>query len=120
MGVPQGSILGAWLFLLYVNSLPQISNQFSTISYADDTTISTSGQNLENLTLKTNSELDKLSQWTISNKLTLNAEKTEFLIFSNRLTSNDSPPVLQLQGVNHIPFKQLQVFGCIFGRQVKL
>ena len=110
VGIPQGSILGPILFLLYVNCLPRISEIFNTLLYADDTTMSSSGHDVRQLTDLTNTELTKLVDWTLSNKLTLNAQKTELIIFSNRL-SNDNHVSLNLQGSQLVPKNSVKYLG---------
>ena len=82
-GVPQGSILGPLLFLLYVNDLP-IAVDLSTILFADDTCIVTSSKNVNSLIRNTNAKLKVLNQWFISNKLTVNFTKTKYLVFSGQ------------------------------------
>ena len=57
IGVPQGSILGPIIFLLYVNNLPKISNNLKTTLFADDTTLSVSRKNDDSLTTLTTAEL---------------------------------------------------------------
>ena len=60
IGVPQGSILGPILFILYVNNITNLSPNMSMTLFADDTSISISNHDFDNLVLSTNLELDKL------------------------------------------------------------
>ena len=76
-GVPQGSILGPLLFLLYVNDIHQACES-SILSLADDTTLYISDHNLISLFGKVNEEINKLYKWFCANKLSLNANKTKY------------------------------------------
>jgi hypothetical protein len=89
-GVPQGSILGPLLFMLYINDLPPAINTFSVpIIFADDTSVIISSKNLDDFCMLTNRVASHMSKWFDANKLTLNLDKTNIIKF---ITKN-SPQV---------------------------
>ena len=80
-GVPQGSILGPLLFLIYINDISRSSNLLQFLLFADDTTLFFSWANKNELINMMNSELKLVSDWFKANKLSLNATKTNYILF---------------------------------------
>uniref|UniRef100_A0A8C6VZ07 Reverse transcriptase domain-containing protein n=1 Tax=Nothobranchius furzeri TaxID=105023 RepID=A0A8C6VZ07_NOTFU len=80
-GVPQGSVLGPKLFLLYINDICTASDILKYVMFADDTNLFCSGDNIKELLKTVEIELMKLNRWFVFNKLSLNESKTKFMLF---------------------------------------
>ncbi len=109
-GVPQGSILGPLFFLLYINDLRECLNKTKPRLFADDTNLTASGDSITDLEAAVNSDLENLRKWLISNKLSLNVAKTEFMLIGSKpmiKKISDSHPNIFIEN------KQIkQVFEC--------
>ena len=99
-GVPQGSVLGPLLFLIYMNDIHKCSNILSFILFADDTNAFYSDTNVKSLKQTLNNELIKVSKWLQVNTLTLNIKKTQVILFNAKNKKIKEPLKLQINGEN--------------------
>ena len=111
-GVPQGSILGPLLFSLYINDIASVSNILSSILFADDTTLFCSSKNLQELTAIVNNELANIMQWLNANKLSLNIDKTNFMLFRPK-GKNEICPSTHICGANIIEVDSAKFLGIV-------
>ena len=104
-GVPQGSILGPLLFLIYINDLSNITDFATTRMYADDTNMTFTACSVEGLRHEMNADIEKLKQWLCANKLTLNILKTEYMLIGSRQRTATVTESLDLS-INGISLKK--------------
>ena len=101
-GVPQGSILGPTLFILYINDICNVSNLVKFILFADDTNVFCAGDNQLELECTLNRELAKLGKWFAVNKLSLNLSKTTYMLFRNRPPDVDFNVFIENERINRV------------------
>jgi hypothetical protein len=108
-GVPQGSILGPLLFIIYINDMPNASNAFRFTMYADDTTLLTRlNTNMLNNTNHINAEIVRITDWLSVNKLSLNVSKSKYMFFDTKRRVLTNPQIFiqntELERVNQFDF----------------
>ena len=114
IGIPQGSILGPLLFIIFVNSLPNSVN-CKTIMYADDTTLICSSNDAATLQAELNGNLSNVASWLNENNLTLNIKKTKLMIFGTTYMLNTFDDIdVSYNGNNIERVDKFKYLGVVF------
>ena len=112
-GVPQGSILGPLLFLIYINDMHKALINSTVFHFADDTNLLFSSKSANELHKVINNELKLLYEWLCANRLSLNVGKTEFMVFRPPRKVLDSRIILKLNGVKLYESTKIKYLGII-------
>ena len=107
-------MLGPLLFLLYINDMPKCSNILEFHLFADDTNLFLNNPNILNLETILNVELEKVSQWLYANKLSLNIEKTSFVVFHSPQRGIAHKLNLSISSMSVKSVNQVKYLGLIF------
>ena len=104
-GVPQGSTLGPLLFILYINDMPNCSNKLSFRIFADDSNVFYSSTSIDDVERVMNEELNHIFQYCDANKLSVNINKTNFMVItSNKRRVREIQLIRNIKQKNHIKY----------------
>ena len=108
-GVPQGSVLGPLFFLLYINDIYRAVGRNAVRLFADDTSLLSYGLNLNDVIIQAKELFDKLYHWCVANKLSINSDKTNFVLFhmKNKPVPNDFDSIR----TNHMTIRRVKIIN---------
>ena len=96
-GVPQGSVLGPLLFLIFINDIPYAST-LGTWLFADDTALVASASDLSLLQSKMNSQVEKVQNWLLANKLSVHyVKKSQYMLLNKNIKNRINDDIFQLK-----------------------
>ena len=117
-GVPQGSILGPLLFIIYINDMHNAVNKSKIYHFADDTNLLFSADSSQKLHKEINDELKLIFDWLCANRLSLNVAKTEFIIFRPPRKKLEQRVYLKLNGVKIYESTKIKYLGIILDNRL--
>ena len=111
IGVPQGSVLGPLLFLIYINDLSNAIKYSTVHHFADDTNLLTSSNKLKSIRKQLNLDLRFLCNWLTANKISLNASKTVVILFKHPNKTTNYDLKLKINGQKIILSESVKYLG---------
>ena len=119
-GVPQGSILGPLLFILYVNDLPHAAKQCHVRQYADDTSLAHVSSDVRELERGLTDDLQNVAKWIDANRLKLNMKKTQLVLMSRKRRKNELDSVcVKLDDQEVARTKSAKCLGVVIDEELK-
>ena len=106
-GIPKGSCLGPLLFILYVNDFEQCLEKCTANMYVDDTSVTCSAEDLTELCNDLKTEVRNIAEWLRLNKLSLNTNKTEYMVVGHKRQTNSISEPIEIK-INEEPIKRVQ------------
>lgn len=117
IGVPQGSVLGPILFLIYINDIFKLPILGELLLFADDTSIFYPAMNRKELEYRIVHDVGIMKDYMRINKLAINADKTQFLVFSTRNTSDNISFIFNNTRINEV--KEVKYLGVVLSSNLK-
>ena len=111
IGIPQGSILGPFLFLLFINDLPSSTNNCSIGLFADDITLYTSGKDIDQLSLVLQEELNCVLDWFSANRLFVNPSKSNSILSGSKQLLNSRSLSIKINNIQLEQVSSIKLLG---------